>query len=123
MGLVDLCNVKKDIIIKFKNQQIDMMVMVFLIYPDKCSLECTIDDDGQIKKLRMVGDSVEPFALPAIIVCLEELAELTLGLCQYLPRCNFLLYQICKRLYMLYNCKYLLDNNFPVQMVFSNLKK
>ncbi|MGK3761477.1 MAG: hypothetical protein ACI8RD_013795 [Bacillariaceae sp.] len=119
MGFVDLHNVTNDII-EFENQQIDMMG--FLIHLDNYRFECTIDDDGRIKKLSIVGDkgSDEPFALPAIICRLEKLTDLELQYCRSLPveLSNLPHLQSLK----LVHCSDLFDSNFPVQMELSNLK-
>jgi hypothetical protein len=75
---------------------------------------CTIDDDGRFKLLTIIGCEYEPFALPANIARLEKLTELTVWSCRSFPM------ELSNLQYL--RSLQLFDNNFPVQMVLSNLK-
>ena len=75
MRSVDLHNIEYDHIdIRNSNS--------FFIFSDVDNLKCTVDDDGRIIELEIEGNSDEYFALPAIVVRLERLTELTLWHCR-----------------------------------------
>ena len=114
MRSVDLHNIEYDHIdIRNSNS--------FFIFSDVDNLKCTVDDDGRIIELEIEGNSDEYFALPAIVVRLERLTELTLW------HCRSISVELSNLRHLqslaLLRCSDLFDNNFPVQMVLSNLKE
>jgi hypothetical protein len=113
MRFVDLHNIEDDRIdIRNSNS--------FFIFSDVGNLGCTFGDDGRIIELEIEGGSDEYFALPAIIARLERLTEHTLWHCRSIPVELSNLRHL--QSLALFRCSDLFDNNFPIQMVLSNLK-